>query len=89
VPFGSKELQQVPFDFSTCGAESRTLILIDDSAVPNPHSIVYYDSTSQELVLVGYQAPPLNTYDVKVTAVIKAKTQFLVAEFMFDLEVVN
>jgi hypothetical protein len=89
VPFVSTVLQKEPFEFSTCGADTRTLILIDDSAVPNAHSMVYYDSSSQELVLVGSQTPPLGTYEVKVTAVIKAKARYLIASFVFDLSVVN
>jgi hypothetical protein len=89
VPFDSEELESHPFNFNTCNAASRSSVLIDDSAVPSAHSIVYFDSTSQEFVFIGRQAPALGTYQVKETAVVRDATHFIQSSFEFDLAVVS
>ena len=89
VPFDSETLQNVPFEFSTCGQSSRMTISVDDSAVECDNSLVFFDSDTQEFVFVGYQSPTLGTYDILVTATIRSGAQYLTSSFTFELAVVD
>jgi hypothetical protein len=80
-------LGNFPFEFATCDADSRITIVIDDSTVPNDHSIVYFNSVSQEFEFVGGQSPAIGTYEIGVTAVLRSATQFIMSTFTFDLVV--
>ena len=87
VPFDSSILGNFPFEFATCDADSRITIVIDDSTVPNDHSIVYFNSVSQEFEFFGGQSPAVGTYEIGVTAVLRSATQFIMSTFTFELVV--
>ena len=54
VPFDDPRNGNNPFNFATCGQDSRITVTVDDSDLPNDHSIVYFNSETQEFVFVGY-----------------------------------
>lgn len=76
-----------PFIFDTCGQDKRILITVDDSALAVAHSIVYFDSTSNQVVFIGGQSPNVGVYLIKISAVIKIKTKYLISSLDFELEV--
>ena len=53
------------------------------------HSLVYYDSLTEEVVIMGGQSSSVGTYTIVVSASIKSATQYVCSSFEFELEVVD
>jgi hypothetical protein len=81
VPFST------PFTTSYAADDDKIQIQIDDSSLNVAHSLVYYDSTTAEIVVLGGQSPALGTYSISVTGSVKSATGYVCKSFTFDLTV--
>jgi len=49
--------------------------------------MVYYDSATKEVVIMGGQIPAVGTYSIVVTGSVKSATGFVCSSFQFELSV--
>ena len=89
VPFVSTLVfQPQTFYFDTCGQDSRITITIDDSNLPNWHSQVYFDSSTQEIVFLKDNTD-IGTYTINVRAYIRTETKYISSLLQFEFQVVD
>jgi hypothetical protein len=81
VPFST------PFTTNDPADDDKIQIQIDDSSLNVDHSMVYYDSTTKEIVVLGGQNPAPGTYSISVTGSVKSATGYVCSSITFDLAV--